>query len=52
MLTYYLKCKRNTESVDSNVKKLKLVEQCYYQNVLYKVMKNQDLSKNKKQKDY
>ena len=38
MLSYCLKCKKNTESID--------------QNVLYVVPKNQTLLKNKKQKDY
>ena len=29
-----------------------MVEQCYYQNVQYVIVKNQDLLKIKKQKDY
>ena len=43
MLTYCLKCKRNTGYVHSKILKLKMVDQCYYQNVLYAVVKNQDL---------
>ena len=29
-----------------------MVDQFYYQDVLYAALKNQDLQKNKKQKDY
>ena len=29
-----------------------MVEKCYYQNVMYAVVKNQDLWRKKKQKDY
>ena len=29
-----------------------MVKQCYYQNVLYRVIKNQDSLKNKKQVEY
>ena len=43
MLTYCLKCKKDTENVDSKMLKTKTVEQCYYQNALYAVVKNQDL---------
>ena len=32
--------------------KLEMVKQCYYQNVFYVAVKNQDLWKNKKQKEY
>ena len=46
-MTYCLKCHKNTENVDSRV--LKMVEQCYYQNMLYVVVKKQDLWKNEKQ---
>ena len=38
-----LKVQKNAESVDSKVLKLKLVNQCYYKNVLYLVVKSQDL---------
>ena len=43
MLSYCLKCKRNTESI--NPKVLKTV-------VLYVVVKNQNLLKSNKQNDY
>ena len=44
MLTYCLECKRNTENVYPKLlKSKKMVEQCYYQNVLYVEIKNQDL---------
>ena len=35
-----------------NPKVMVMVEQRYYQNVLYVVVKNQNLLKNKKQMDY
>ena len=43
MLSYCLKCKK---------KKKKKKKYRYYQSVLYVVVKNQNLLKNKKQKDY
>ena len=43
MLTYYLKCKNDTENVNSRVIKQKIVKQCYYQDVLHAIMKNHDL---------
>ena len=42
MFSYCLKCKKVTESVDSKVSKT-MVEQCYHQNVLSLVVKNQNL---------
>ena len=43
MLSYFLKCKKkkkkNTESMNPKVIKLKMVEQSYYHNVLYVVLK-------------
>ena len=51
MLTYCLKCKKYTESIDSKMLKTKMVKKCYHENVLYVVGRNQNLSKNKKQKD-
>ena len=42
MLTYCLKRKKETENIDSKVLKTKMVEQCYYQNVLKVVVKIQD----------
>ena len=51
MLTYWLNCKKDTENIDSQkCYKQIMVEQCYYQNVLYVTVKNQDWWKNKKQK--
>ena len=50
--TDILKCEKDTDSVHSEILKTKMVEQCCYQNVLCVVAKNQDLQKNKKQKDY
>ena len=43
------KCKKNTENKIPRVQKLVIIKQCYYQNVLYVVLKNQDLLRNKKQ---
>ena len=43
MKSYCLKCRKNTDD---------MVEQWYYQNGQYVVVKNQDLLKIKKQKDY
>ena len=39
MLNYCLKCKKDTENTNSKVIKQKMVEQCYYQNGLYVVIK-------------
>ena len=50
MLNYCLKCKKGTESVSSEMLKTKMLEQCYHQNVLCVIVKNQDLCKNKKKK--
>ena len=53
MLSYCLKCnKKNTESIDSKFLQLVMIKQRYYQNMLYVVLKNQNLLKKKKQKDY
>ena len=43
MLTYCMKCKMDTENVNSKAENTKMVEQCYYQNVLHVVIKNQNL---------
>ena len=43
MLTNYLKCINDTESVDPRLLKKNVVEQFYHQNVQYVVVKNQDL---------
>ena len=45
MLSYCLKCKKNTESINPIVSK-------FYQNASYVAAKNQYLLKSKKQKDY
>ena len=37
MLSYCLKCKKDAKHVDSKVLKLKMVERCYFQNMLYAV---------------
>ena len=65
MLSYCLKCKTNTESINPRVSatsngRAMILSECaicgskksYYQSVLYVVVKNQNLLKNKKQKDY
>ena len=51
MLSYWLKCERNTESINPKVSKT-MVKQLFYQHVLYVVVKNQNLLNSKKQKDY
>ena len=57
MLSYCLKCKKkkkkkNAESIDPKVSSTSNGRTLCYQNVLYVVVKNQNLLKNKKQKDY
>ena len=53
MKTYYLKCRKNTENINPRVsKKEVMAEQWYYQNVQYVIVKNKDLLKIKKQKNY
>ena len=56
MKSYCLKCRKDTENINNFYKqkfqKKITVEQWYYQNVRYMVVKNQDLLKIKKQKDY
>ena len=51
MLSYCLKCEKNTKEISLLVSKA-MAKQQYYQNVLYVVIKKQDLFKNKKQKGY
>ena len=46
------KKEKNTENVVQKCEKLKIVEQCCKQNVLYVIVKNQYLWKSKKQKKY
>ena len=48
----YWKWKKNTESINPRVLKTRMVKQYYYQYVLYVVVKNKDLWKDKKQKEY
>ena len=45
-----LKCRKNTEIIDREI--LVMIKQWYYQNMQYVVVKNLDLLKIKKQKDY
>ena len=52
MLTYCLKCKKKkketkTENAISTVLKLKMVQQCLYQNLICVTVKSQDLCNNK-----
>ena len=51
MKLYCLKCRKNTENINPRVSKTSK-KQSYYQNVQYVIVKNQDLLKIKKQKDY
>ena len=46
------KKKKNAESIDPKVSSTSNGRTLCYQNVLYVVVKNQNLLKNKKQKDY
>ena len=52
MKSYCLKCRKNTENINPRVSKTSNVELWYYRNVQYVIVKNQDLLKIKKQKDY
>ena len=52
MISDCLKCRKNTENINPRVSKTSNVEQWYYQKVQYVIVKNQDLLKIKKQKDY
>ena len=52
MKSYCLKCRKDTESINPRVSKTSNGKQFYYQNVQYVVVKNQNLLKIKKQKDY
>ena len=51
MPSYCLKCIKNTKSINPRVSNSVMVKQ-WYQNVLYVVVKNQDLFKNKTQVEY
>ena len=52
MLLYCLKCRKNTESKNPKVGRKKTEEKCFYQNVQCVIVRNQNLSKNKKLADY
>ena len=52
MKSYCLKCRKHTKNINPKVSKTINVEQLYYRNVQYVVVKNQDLLKIKKQTDY
>ena len=53
MLSYRLKCKKNTESINPNVLKTTNGKtMIYVLYVLYVAAKNQNLLKSNKQKDY
>ena len=52
MLSYCLKCKRNTESINPKVSKTINGKAIILSTVLYVVVKNQNLLSSKKQKDY
>ena len=43
MLSYFLTCKKMQKTEIQEFEKLVMVKECYYQNVLYMVLKNQDL---------
>ena len=52
MKSYFLKCRKNSENINPRVSKQVMVEQWYYQNIQYAIVKNQDLLKIQKQKGY
>ena len=53
IISYCLKFKKIQKTqIQKTQKLIIIIKQCYYQNVLYVVLKNQDLSKNKMQMDY
>ena len=53
MLSYCLKCKKKMlRTLIQEFQRLAMVKQQYYQSVLYVVLKNQNLLKKKKEKDY
>ena len=49
MLSYFLKCKKIQKTYIQEFQRLVIIKQYCYQNVLYMVVKNQYLLKNKKQ---
>ena len=52
MKSYCLKCKKDTENINSIVSNTSTVKQRYYKNVQNVEVKNQDSLQIKKQKDY
>ena len=52
MLSYCIKFKKILRALIQKFQKLAMVKQWYYQSVLYKVLKSQNLLKSKKEKDY
>ena len=50
MSSYCLNCRKIQKTFIQQFQKLEMVEQYYYQNVLYVVVKNHDLLKNKKKR--
>ena len=52
MESYCLKCKKKPENIDLEISSTSNTEQWYYQSAQYVVVKNPDLLKTKKQKDY
>ena len=52
MLPYCLKCEKILRVLIQEFLQLVMIEQGYYQSVLYAAVKNQNLLKVKKQKDY
>ena len=52
MKSFCLNCRKDTENIHPKVLKTINGEQCYYQIVQYAIVKNQNLLKIKKQKDF
>ena len=52
MKSYCLKCRKNTENINPRVSKISNGRTMVLSNVQYAIVKNQYLSKIKKQKDY
>ena len=52
MKSYCLKCRINTENINLRVSTTSNGKTMVYQNVQYVIVKNQDLLRIKKQKDY
>ena len=48
MRSHCLKCRKDTENINPKFQNQVTIEQWYYQNVQYAVVKNQDLLKTKK----